>query len=115
MCTDVLLMLTPLIPVLCLQIANLRLINLLCVNYETHFRVTFRNLHWPAFSSVAIFVREFSMIKIKKKIVIEIVADCSRSEKNRIAFSRIWLLRIKQGVKKTILPSLQKKKRLKET
>ena len=62
------LMLTSLIPVLCLQIANLRLINLLCVNYETHFRATFRNLHWPAFSSAVIFVREFSI-----KIIIIII------------------------------------------
>ena len=109
MCTDVLLMLTPLIPVLCLQIANLRLINLLCVNYETHFRVTFRNLHWSAFSCAAIFVREFC-IKIKKNLI-EIVADCSRSEKNRIELSRIWLLRIKQGVKEHYpLPTKKKKK-----
>lgn len=63
---------------------------------------------WPFLFAI------FPWLKLKKKVVIEIDADCSRSEKNRIAFSRIWLLRIKQGVKKQSSPPY-KKKRLKET
>lgn len=46
-------------------------------------------------------------------MVIEIVVDCSRSEKDRIEFSRIWLLRIELGVKEQPLPPA--KKGLKET
>ena len=42
-------------------------------------------------------------------MVIEIVVDCSRSEKNRIEFSRIWLLRIELGVKEQPLPPTKKR------
>ena len=59
---------------------------------------------WPFLFAI------FPWLKLKKKVVIEIDADCSRSEKNRIAFSRIWLLRIKQGVKKQSSPPYKKKK-----